>query len=110
MKMYNPAHPGRILAASFDENFTVEDAARKMGVSVQSLTDVIDGKASITPELAFLLATIFPWDTPELWLGMQANYDSWQATHNRQWQKQVLQKHNIAPNFLDNAFKAQLSM
>lgn len=110
MKMYNPAHPGRILAASFDEKFTVEDAARKMGVSVQSLNDVIDGKAPITPELALLLTTIFPWDTPELWLDLQHDYDAWQATHNRQWQKLVFQKHNIAPNFLDNLLKTQTSM
>lgn len=40
MRMYNPPHPGLVLAENFDDNFTVEDAARKMGVSVQALTDI----------------------------------------------------------------------
>ena len=54
MKMFNPPHPGRILRASFNDKFTVEDAARK---------------------------TIFPWDTPEMWIGMQQDHDEWQASH-----------------------------
>ena len=42
MKMFNPPHPGRALESCFDDQFTVEDAARKMGVSVNSLLDIIE--------------------------------------------------------------------
>lgn len=95
MKMFNPSHPGKILAACFDESFTVEEAARKIGVSVQTLTDIMDCKAPVTPELALLFTTIFPGDTAELWIGMQADYDKWQAEHNQEWRKQTLKKHHI---------------
>ncbi len=110
MKMFDPPHPGLVLAESFNENFTIEDAAHKMRVSVQTLTDITEGKAPITGEIAFLITAIFPHANPATWIGMQADYDSWQATHNRQWQKQMCQKHNLGPNFLDGFIKAQPSM
>lgn len=81
MKMFNPSHPGRILRASFNDKFTVEDAARKMEVAEQTLLDIMAGQAPITPEIAALLPTIFPWDTPEMWIGMQQDHDEWQASH-----------------------------
>lgn len=101
MRMYNPPHPGLVLAENFDDNFTVEDAARKMGVSVQALTDILECKAPITPEMALLLAGIFPAEPPEQWLGLQSDYDAWQATHNRKWQKKVISEHKLSPTFLD---------
>ena len=101
MRMYNPSHSGKILAACFDETFTVAAAARQIDVPVSVLTDIIDGKAPVTPELALLFSTIFPGDTPELWLGMQADYDVWQATHNREWQAQVLARHQLSPDLLE---------
>lgn len=81
MKMFNPAHPGRILRASFNDECTVADAARKMGVAEQTLLDIMACQAPITPEIAALLPTVFPWDTPEMWLTMQRDYDEWQANH-----------------------------
>ena len=107
MRMYDPPHPGLVLAENFDENFTVADAALKMGVPEQNLTDIISGKAPITPEIALLLAGIFPGETPELWISMQAEYDAWQANHNRQWQMQVLKKHNLDPSFMDGFLAVQ---
>lgn len=81
MKMFTPSHPGRILRASFNDKFMVEDAARKMEVAEQTLLDIMAGQAPITPEIAALLPTIFPWDTPEMWIGMQQDHDEWQASH-----------------------------
>lgn len=95
MKMYNPAHPGRILAASFDENFTVEQAAQKINVPVQELTDIMEGKAPITAEIAFLLCAIFPDDSPSTWIEMQADYDIWQIEHNQELRRQILAKHGF---------------
>lgn len=101
MQMYDPPHPGFILAESFDDNLTIEDAARKMGIAAQTLIDITKGQAPITQEIAFLLAGILPYFNPKTWLGMQAKYDAWQVTHNKQWQQQMLKKHNLAPSFLD---------
>ncbi|MDT3662677.1 MAG: HigA family addiction module antitoxin [Anaerobiospirillum sp.] len=104
MQMYDPPHPGVVLGDSFDEDFTVQDAASKMGVPIQTLTDIIDGKASITRESAFLIAAIFPGDDPKTWLDMQAEYDAWQVKHNRLWQQQMAKKYNLTPSFLDSLF------
>lgn len=95
MKMHNPAHPGRILAASFDENFTVEQAAQKINVPVQELTDIMEGKAPITTEIAILLSVIFPDDSPSTWIEMQTNYNIWQIEHNQELRRQILAKHGI---------------
>ena len=54
-----------------------------MGVSVNSILDVIEGKSPITKEFAFLMTKAWPQANPSMWLRMQSNYDAWQATHNR---------------------------
>lgn len=84
MKIYDPPHPGRVLAENFGDKFTVMDAALKMSVPVKTLTDILDGKASITKEIALLLADIFPGEPPKQWLALQNKYDAWQASHNQQ--------------------------
>lgn len=104
MRMHNPPHPGLVLAENFDDKFTVEEAALKMGVSVKTLTDILECKAPITKEIALLLAGIFPGEPLEQWLGLQNKYDAWQAAHDRQWQKQVIAEHKLSPNFLDGLF------
>ncbi len=101
MHMYNPPHPGTVLADSFDEDFTVDDAARQVGIPVQMLTDIMNGTAPITREIAFLLAIIFPGDQPRTWLNLQADYDAWQATTNLAWQTQVLAQHQLSPDLLE---------
>ena len=101
MQMFNPPHPGRILAENFDAHFTVADAARKRGVPASTLA-AIEGKAPITPERALLLAGIFPAEPPSPRLSLQADYDAGQATHDCQ----VLALHHLPLSFLDGISKA----
>ena len=105
MKMYNPPHPGRALKACFDDNFTVEEAAVKMGISVNELLDILEEKAHITREMAFLLSRTLPCFNPATWLGMQADYDAWQATHNRKWQNQILKAHRLIPELSQKSIR-----
>lgn len=95
MRMHNPPHPGRILAACFDENRTVEDTAQKIGVPVQVLTDIIGCKAPITPEIAALLHTVLTSTPPRIWIKLQARYDSWQLEHNSELLQQIYKRHNV---------------
>lgn len=100
MKMYDPPHPGRILAESFTADFTLEDAARQLELEPSELAAIVAGQAPITPEIAFLFSVIWPYFNPRTWLNMQAKYDAWQANRNHQWQEQVLARHHLSPELL----------
>ena len=78
--MKNPPHPGRIVRHDCLEPFglSVTEGARVLGVSRQTLNNVIHGKSGISPEMAIRLSKAFG-STPETWLRMQVAYDLAQA-------------------------------
>ncbi|HXJ94346.1 MAG TPA: HigA family addiction module antitoxin [Terriglobia bacterium] len=80
MPMKNPAHPGRIVrnACLAPLGLSVTEGARVLGVTRQTLNNVINGKSGISPEMAIRLAKAFG-STPETWLRMQVSYDLAQA-------------------------------
>lgn len=98
MRMYDPPHPGPILAACFSEKRTIEDTATKMGVSVKTLTDIIEEKAPITPDIAVMLSTVITKIPASMWLQLQENYDSWQVEHNTELRNTIINRHrgNVA--------------
>lgn len=79
MRMHNPAHPGEILKA-YIEGHSVTEIATKLGVTRVALSRILNAKAAITPEMAMRLYELLPNTTPQFWLNMQANYDTWQLT------------------------------
>jgi addiction module HigA family antidote len=80
MPMKNPPHPGRsIRNACLDAlGLSVTEGAKVLGVSRQTLNNVIHGKSGISPEMAIRLSKAFG-STPETWLRMQLAYDLAQA-------------------------------
>ena len=68
MTMKNPPHPGRIVRQECIEplGITVKDAAERLGIQRQTLNNLVNGKGS----------------SPEVWLGMQMEYDLAQARKN----------------------------
>ncbi len=80
MRMKNPPHPGRIVRQECIEplGLTVTEAAKRLGVTRQALNNVVNEKAGISPEMAIRLAKGFG-SSPEVWLGMQMEYDLAQA-------------------------------
>lgn len=77
-RMHNPAHPGEVLREWIPESVTVTEAAKALQVSRVTLSKVLNGKAGVTAGMALRLSA---WlgTTPDLWLGMQTQYDLWQA-------------------------------
>lgn len=77
-KMHNPAHPGEVLRDWLPEQMTVTQAAKELQVSRVTLSKVLNGKAGITAAMALRLSA---WlgTTPDVWLGMQTQWDLWQA-------------------------------
>ena len=80
MPMKNPAHPGRMVRSACLEPLalTVTEGAKILGVTRQTLNNVINGKSGISPEMAIRLSKAFG-STPEAWLRMQLAYDLAQA-------------------------------
>ncbi|MGB6404820.1 MAG: HigA family addiction module antitoxin [Candidatus Sulfotelmatobacter sp.] len=83
MPMKNPAHPGRIVRTACLEplRLSVTEGAEVLGVTRQTLNNVIHGKSGISPQMAIRLSKAFG-STPETWLRMQLAYDLAQARKN----------------------------
>ena len=69
-------HPGEILREEvIDANaLTIKDAAGLLGISRQALSNVVNEKADISPEMALRIAKVFG-GTPDIWLRLQAKFD-----------------------------------
>jgi addiction module HigA family antidote len=78
--MKKPPHPGRIVRQECIEplGLTVKEAAQRLGVTRQTLNNVVNERAAISPEMAIRLSKAFG-SSPEVWLGMQMEYDLAQA-------------------------------
>ncbi|WP_419811527.1 HigA family addiction module antitoxin [Bacterioplanoides sp.] len=80
MTMHNPPHPGEFIKATYLEPFgySCRFLAQQLDVASSTLSRILKGQSSITPEMALRLSKAVG-RTPESWLAMQDNYDLWQA-------------------------------
>ncbi len=80
MSMYNPPHPGKFLKEIYMEPYglSVRKVARNLNVAPSTITRLLHGDSSVTPEMALRLSEVFG-RTPESWLVMQDNYSLWHA-------------------------------
>ncbi|MFZ5863215.1 MAG: HigA family addiction module antitoxin [Nitrospirota bacterium] len=83
MAMKNPPHPGRIVRQECIEplGLTVKEAAERLGIKRQTLNNLVNGKAGISPEMSIRLSKAFG-SSPEVWLGLQMEYDLAEAKKN----------------------------
>lgn len=81
LRMHNPAHPGELLREYLDV-VTVSDLARHISVSTDVLQQIIDCTVSISADMAYRLGEALG-TTPELWAGMQLQYDLYQAGNRK---------------------------
>ena len=74
--MKNPVHPGRIVRHDCLEplGLTVTAGAKILGVTRQTLNNIINARSGISPVMAIRLTKAFG-STPETWLRMQIAYD-----------------------------------
>ena len=80
MAMHDPPHPGGIVRRQCLEplGLTETRAAEGLGVTRQSLEELLNGRTGVSAEMAVRLSKAFG-STPETWLGMQMAYDLWQV-------------------------------
>ena len=78
--MKNPPHPGLSVRHDCLEplDLSVTEAARKLGVSRKQLSELVNGRSGISPEMATRLDKLFGGGA-DTWFRMQAAYDLAQA-------------------------------
>jgi len=83
--MYNPPHPGELLQHLWLEplQLSITAAARHLKISRKTLSEIVNGKSSISSEMALRLELAFG-KSAESWLGHQADYDLWRLQASRQ--------------------------
>ena len=74
--MHNPPPPGEIIKGLWlnPMGITITQAAKAIGVSRKTLSKIINGQSSITPEMAVRLS-IALGGSPESWMGHQVAFD-----------------------------------
>ena len=79
-KNRSPTTPGEMLLEEFLKPLGMSQVllAARMGVPVQRVNGLINGKRAITPETAILLARVLK-TSPQVWMHLQANHDLWVA-------------------------------
>lgn len=75
MKMFNPPHPGVLIKSMYFEplEITVTYFAKKLGVSRKHVSELLNEKSGISPEMAVRLSLAFGTSV-EMWLDMWRDY------------------------------------
>ena len=75
-----PTHPGEMLREDFmpDYGLTVATLAESVGVSRQSINELLRERRALSPEMAIRLGRLFG-NSPEFWLSAQRAVDLWDA-------------------------------
>ncbi len=83
MRMKKPSHPGQIIRSELEYlNLSVTKAAMVLGVTRGTLSNLINFKSGISPEMSIRLEKVLG-STADTWLAMQTSYDLAQAEKDR---------------------------
>lgn len=92
-----PTHPGEMLREDFlpDYGLTVSSFAKALGVSRQTVNELLRKRRAVSPEMALRLSRLFG-NTPEFWLNAQRAVDLWNAARNIKRQVERISPLNAA--------------
>src|SRR5579872_2102043 len=79
--MHEPLHPGEIVKDALIDGtgLNITEAADKLGISRTSLSRLLNGHVGISPEMALRLSKLLNTSI-EMWINIQAQYDTWQIS------------------------------
>lgn len=85
-----PTHPGEMLKEDFmtDFDLNVTSLAKALGVSRQTINEILRERRAITPAMALRLSRLFG-NSPEFWLNAQQAWDLWDS--EQQFHKELSQ-------------------
>ncbi len=85
-----PTHPGAMIREDFMQDYalSVASLAEALGVSRQTINDLIRERRALSASLALRLARFFG-NSPEFWLNAQRALDLWEAkkTYHKELEK-----------------------
>lgn len=79
-RFVRPTHPGEMLRVDFMPEFglTVASLAQALGVSRQSVNELVRERRALSPEMALRLSKLFG-NSADFWLNAQRAVDLWDA-------------------------------
>lgn len=83
VRKVRPTHPGEILREDFlpDYGLTVSHFAKALGVSRQTVNELLRERRAVSPEMALRLSRLFG-NTAEFWLNAQQAVDLWDGARD----------------------------
>ena len=89
-----PTHPGEMIREDFmpDYELTTASLANALGVSRQTINELLRERRSITPTMALRLSRLFG-NSPEFWLNTQHARDLWES--EQRYQKELKKIHPL---------------
>ncbi|MBU1056064.1 MAG: HigA family addiction module antidote protein [Proteobacteria bacterium] len=96
---FPPTHPGEMLREDFmpDYDLNATSMATALGVSRQTINEILRERRAITPAMALRLSRLFG-NSPEFWLNAQHAWDLWESEqrfHKELSQIKPLKLHDI---------------
>ena len=87
MVMQSPVHPGAIVREDClaELELSVTEAARRLGVGRQALSNLVNEKSGVSIEMAYRLSKAFG-SSPDQWLRMQLAFD---LAQSRELEKKI---------------------
>ena len=84
MIIRKPTHPGEVLLEDVIKplGITITEAAQNLGVSRKTLSELVNQKSSLSPEMALRISEATK-TSPESWLNMQTKLDLWNALQKK---------------------------
>ena len=68
-------HPGYYISEIIEEmELTQEEFSKRLGITPKHLSEIVNGKAKVTPEIAQKLSIVLD-SSVEMWLNLQMKYD-----------------------------------
>ena len=83
MKKRKPTHPGTVFLEDVIKplNLTITEAAKMLGVSRKTLSEFVNEKAMLSPEMAMRIAKATK-TSPESWMNMQQKLTLWETSQH----------------------------
>lgn len=99
LKPYQPTHPGEVLKDELEYRGISQRAlAKEIGISYSAFNEMLNGKRSLTPELAMMMEAALGVEAVPL-LAMQNEYDMLMAERDDSFMEKLKQIRRIAAIF-----------
>ena len=99
LESYQPTHPGEVLKDELEyRGISQRGLAKEIGISYSAFNEMLNGKRSLSPELAMMMEAALGVDAAPL-LAMQNEYDMLMAERDASFMEKLKQIRRIAAIF-----------